>query len=74
MSNVLNRYTVQIKKDEAKKLKLTDRLEVKRELKNKIFREVEGFRNTGKEFTLLKKIDKKDMLRIVNQIKARLGF
>jgi len=74
LSNVLNRYTVQIKKDEAKKLKLTDRLEVKRELKNKIFREVEGFRNTGKEFTLLKKIDKKDMLRIVNQIKARLGF
>jgi len=74
LSNVLNRYTVQIKKDAASKLKLTDRIEVKKQLKNKIFREVEGFRNTGKEFTLLKKVSKGDMNKIVNQIKARLGF
>jgi hypothetical protein len=43
-------------------------------LKNKIFREVEGFRNTGKDFTMLRKVDKGDMNRIVNQIKRRLGF
>lgn len=70
----MNRYTVQLKKDAARKLKLTDRIQVKKQLKNKIFREVEGFRNTGKEFTLLRKVSKGDMHRIVNQIKARLGF
>jgi len=43
-------------------------------LKNKIFREVEGFRNSGKEFTALRKVSKGDMHKIVNQIKARLGF
>lgn len=74
LSNVLNRYQIQIKKDNASKLKLTDRIEVKKQLKNKIFREVEGFRNTGKEFTMLRKVSKGDMHRIVNQIKARLGF
>ena len=70
----MNRYTIQLKKEAASKLKLTDRIEVKKQLKNKIFREVEGFRNTGKEFTMLKKVSKGDMNRILNQIKARLGF
>ena len=60
--------------DNASKLKLTDRIEIKKQLKNKIFRELEGFRNTGKDFTLLNKVDKGDMNRIVNQVKARLGF
>ena len=41
--------------DNASKLKLTDRIEIKKQLKNKIFRELEGFRNTGKDFTLLNK-------------------
>ena len=74
LNNVLNKYTIQIKQDNASKLKLTDRIEIKNQLKNKIFREVEGFRNTGKDFTMLRKLDKGDMNRIVNQIKARLGF
>jgi hypothetical protein len=74
LSNVLNKYTIQIKMDNASKLKLTDRIEIKKQLKNKIFRELEGFRNTGKDFTLLNKVDKGDMNRIVNQVKARLGF
>lgn len=74
LSNVLNKYSLQIKKDNMKKLKLTDRIEIKKQLKKKLFREVEGFRNTGKEYTLLRKVGKKDMNAIVNQIKNRLGF
>ena len=70
----MNRYTIQLKKEAASKLKLTDRIEVKKQLKNKIFREIEGFRNTGKEYTMLKKVSKGDMNRIVNQIKVRTGF
>merc|ERR1712210_221114 len=53
LSSTLNKYTLQIKKDNAKKLKLTDRISVKKQLKTKIFKEVEGFRSSGKEFTLL---------------------
>lgn len=70
----MNKYTIQLKKEAASKLKLTDRIALKKQLKNKIFREVEGFRNTGKQFTLLNKVSKGDLKRIVNQIKARLGF
>ena len=58
LSNTLNKYIFQIKKENASKLKLTDQNKVKKQLKNKIFREVEGFRNTGKEFNLLRKVSK----------------
>merc|ERR1712032_1027799 len=74
LSNTLNKYIFQIKKENAKKLKLTDRMKVKKQLKNKIFREVEGFRDTGKSFYLLRKVSKGDLKKIVKQIKARLGF
>ena len=74
LSNVLNKYTLQMKKDAASKLKLVDRIAVKKQLKNKIFREVEGFRNSGKEFTLVKKVSKGSMKKIVGDIKKRLGI
>lgn len=74
MNTVLNRYTIQIKKDNAAKLKLVDRLQLKNQLKNKIFREVEGFRNAPKDFQMLRKVDSGDMKKIVSQIKTRLGF
>ena len=55
-------------------MKLTDRMEVKKQLKNKIFREVEGFRDNGKKYTLLREVSKGDLHKILNKIKARLGF
>ena len=63
-----------MKKDAATKMKLVDRIAVKKQLKNKIFREVEGFRNTGNEFTLVNKVSKDTMKKLVGQIKNRLGF
>jgi hypothetical protein len=74
LNNILDKYTVQIKKDNQKKLKLTDRIEVKKQIKQKLLREVEGFRNSGKEFTLVNKIDKGELKSLVKQIKNRLGF
>jgi hypothetical protein len=68
----LTNYSLQIKKDSIKKLRLTDRIEVKKQLKEKILREIEGFRNTGKDFTLLNKVSKEDLNRIFNKIKVRL--
>merc|ERR1712032_1688993 len=74
LSSTLNKYTLQIKKDNAKKLKLTDRISVKKQLKSKIFREVEGFRDEGKKYPLIYKVDKGSMKKIVSDIKNRLGF
>lgn len=74
LSNTMNKIALQIKKENASKLKLTDRIKVKNQLKHKIFREVEGFRDTGKAYTLLRKVNRKDLRKILNQIKARLGF
>ena len=65
---------MKLKHDESSKLRLVDRVAIKRQLKNKIFKEVEGFRSTGKEYTELSKVNPGDMSKIVNEIKRRLGF
>jgi hypothetical protein len=74
LDSILQKYSLKLKQDELAKLKLVDRVEIKRQLKNKIFREVEGLRSTGKEYTELSKVNPSDMKRIVNEIKTRLGF
>ena len=74
LSNTLNKYIFQIKKENAQKMKLTDQNKVRKQLKNKIFREVEGFRDTGKAYTLLRNVSRGDLKKIIMQIQARLGF
>lgn len=74
LDDILQKYSLKLKHDELSKLKLVDRIEIKKQLKSKIFNEVEGFRSTGKEFTELSKVNSGDMKKIVNEIKKRLGY
>lgn len=70
----MQKYTLKLKKDQLSKLKLADRVEIKRQLKSKIYKELEGFRSTGKEYTELSKVNPSDLKRIVNEIKKRVGI
>jgi len=74
LNNILQKYTLKLKKDQLSKLKLADRVEIKRQLKSKIYKELEGFRSTGKEYTELSKVNPSDLKRIVNEIKKRVGI
>ena len=56
------------------KLSLTDRVEIKNQLKSKLLREIEGFRVGGGEYSEVKKLDEKDLKKITTQIKHKLGY
>jgi len=73
LDNLLNKYTVKMKKAELSKIKLVDRVEIKKQLKEKLLREVEGFRNAGNQFTKIKDVDPADLSKIIKEIEHRLG-
>ena len=62
----------EVEKDDVA-IPLTDRVQIKNELKAKLLREVEGFRTSGTQFTSVTKLDHSDLLKIVKQIKKKLG-
>jgi hypothetical protein len=62
-----------MKKDALKKIKLVDRVEIKKQLKSKLLKEVEGLRTNGNEFNMVSKVDPSDLLKIVKNIKKKLG-
>jgi len=74
LNNLLQKYTMKLKRDQLSKLKLVDRVQIKNELKAKLSKEVEGFRTAGSEYLDVEKVDPIDLKRIVTQIKKKLGY
>jgi len=74
LRSLLEKYTLKMKKDELKKIKLADRVEIKNELKQKLFKEIQGFRIQGDQFKEVEKVDKNDLQKILNSIKKKLGY
>jgi len=74
LNNLLQKYTLKLKKDALSKIGLVDRVEIKKELKEKLAREVEGFRTSGSQYAYVSKVDPSDLKRIVGQIKKKLGY
>jgi hypothetical protein len=72
LETLLERYTLKIKKDQMSKLSLRDSAEIKKQLKDNIYREVQGLRSSGSDFNLLSKVDKHDLMRMVHDIKKEL--
>jgi len=71
LNTLLQKYTLKQRRDQLSKLRLVDRVQIKKELKAKLIKEVEGFRTNGEEFNAVKSVDLK---RIVSQIKRGLGY
>lgn len=73
MNNVLNHYEKSLRQNEDSKLKLVDIIEVKKQLKLKILKEINGFRTSDNDFQALQKVYPKDIRRIVKEIRKGLG-
>ncbi len=54
-------------------LKLSDSIEIKKILVDKIQREMQGFRTSPSEYKELDQVNPEDIYRIINNIKAKLG-
>jgi len=74
LNSLLNKYTVKIKRDELAKISLVDRVQIKRELKAKLLKEIEGFRTSPTQYPTVGKVSPSDLRKIVGQIKKKLGY
>ena len=73
LDNLLKKYSLKVKQDQLAKSKVVDREQIKKELKQKILREVQGLRSFSNKESLLSKVDQKDLNKIINRIKNKLG-
>jgi CRISPR/Cas system-associated protein Cas5 (RAMP superfamily) len=73
LDGLLKRYALKVKKDQFEQSKVVDREQFKRELKQKILREVEGIRSFGHKESLLGKVNQKELNKIIKKIKKKLA-
>ncbi len=73
LENLLEKYTEKLQEAEVKKAKTVDKSKVKKQLKEKFARDLQGLRNFKNQFNLISKVDQKDLAKIAKQIKNKLG-
>ena len=70
---LLKKYEMKVKKDQLEKSKVVDRQQLKKELKEKILREVQGLRSFANKESLLSKVNQKELNKVINKIKRKLA-
>lgn len=73
LENLLKKYSLKVKKDQFEESKVVDREQLKRELKEKILREVQGLRTFSNKESLLSKVNQKELNKIIKKIKSKLA-
>jgi len=74
LSNLLKGYERKLKGDEAAKLKLVDSVLVKRQLKNKLIKEIQGFRTRPSAYQALSGVSPKSLKETIDKVKAFLNY
>jgi len=74
LEGLLKKYTRKIQHDKIAALPLIDRVQIKRELKEKLLREVEGLRTSGTQYENVAKVDREDLKKMTTKIKKSLGY
>lgn len=73
LSNLNNYYTTKIKRDQLSALKLSDVITIKNALRNKIHKEIQGYRTAPSEYAELDHVNPSDLEIIMKNIKLGLG-
>lgn len=73
LSNLNNYYTTKIKRDQLSALKLSDVITIKNSLRNKIHKEIQGFRTSPSQYPELDHVNPSDLEIIMKNIKLGLG-
>lgn len=71
---MLRKFEVSMKKSQLSKMKLADVITIKNQLREKLFKEIQGIRTSSYKYADIKKVDPKDLKSIVKQIKNKLGY
>lgn len=73
LSNLNNYYTTKIRRDHLSALKLSDVITIKNSLRNKIHKEIQGFRTSPSQYPELDHVNPSDLEIIMKNIKLGLG-
>lgn len=68
-----NYYTTKIRRDQLSSLKLSDVITIKNALREKIHKEIQGFRTAPTQYAELDKANPSDIQIILKNIKLALG-
>jgi len=69
---LLDTYEMTLRKNEASKLKLVDVIDIKKQLKVKLLKEISGIRTSDNDFEALRKVNQNDIKRVIKDIKRKL--
>ena len=72
LTNLNNYYTTQIKRTQLSGLKLSDVITLKQLLRNKIQKEIQGFRTASADYADLEKLNTDDVKEIMRKINAEI--
>jgi len=73
LNNMMNKYLQKIEKDKTSHMKLADEITIKELLRDKLHREIQGFRIAPQEYAELEQINPNDIKRVVDQVQLKLG-
>ncbi len=73
LENLLESYTEKLKDAQLKKATTADKSKIKKQLKEKLIRDFQGLRTFKNQFSLLSKLDQKDLAKITREIRNKLA-
>lgn len=73
LNQLIAQYETKMTKDQLSKLKLADEVTIKNILRDKLQREMQGFRTSSLEFKELDIVNPNDIANIIHDIKLKLG-
>lgn len=73
LHQILGNYEAKMRKEQLSKLKLADEVTIKNLLRDKIQRELQGFRTSPGEYKELEVVNPADIAHIMNEIKLKIG-
>ena len=72
LNNLLNRYEQKMKRDMTSQLHLADVITIRELLRDKLHREVQGFRTSSEEYKELEQVNPNDIRRVVRQVRQKI--
>ena len=73
MRNLMANYESKMRKEELSKLKLADEVTIKNLLRDKLQRELQGFRTSPQEYKEIEVVNPADITKIIHDIRLKIG-
>lgn len=73
LNNLQFKYEAEINKQNDSKFKIADEVTLKKLLKEKLYKEIQGFRTSPSQYEELNKVLPEDINNVITQIKHKLG-